>query len=100
MARQDPRHDRMFETFHGKPPKNLVEIGWEDPPYLVELGLCEAVEYKTNKINGAPKDRVGKMTQYRHSMLGKGNRLYTNPEGTMLVIRGPNLRVEDRGIVD
>lgn len=99
MAR-NPRDDQMFETFHGKEPTGLEEIGWTDPDYLVELGICEAVEYKCAKINGAPSERAGKMTQYRHSMLRKGNKIYTNPEGTMLVILGPNLRVEDRGIVD
>ena len=98
--RLNPREDRLFETFHGKEPTGLEEIGWTDPDYLVELGDCLAVEYKTNKVNGAPKARVGKMTTYRHSMAGKGNRIFSNPEGTMLVILGPTLHIEDRGIVD
>mgnify|MGYP001380059718 CR=1 FL=1 len=100
MSRQNPRDDEMYELFHGKEPTGLEEVEWKDPDYLVELGDCLAVEYKTNKVNGAPADRVGRMTHYRHSMAGKGNRLFTNPEGTMLVILGPTLHIEDRGIVD
>ena len=100
MSRKNPRDDEMYELFHGKEPTGLEEVDWKDPDYLVELGDCLAVEYKTNKVNGAPADRVGRMTHYRHSMAGKGNRLFTNPEGTMLIILGPTLHIEDRGIVD
>lgn len=90
----------LYETFHGKEPTEVVEIDWVDPEHLVYLGEAEAVEYRCSKLNGAPAARTGRMTSYRHSMRGKGNKVFTNEDGTMLVILGPTLRVEDRGIVD
>lgn len=92
--------DELYETFHGKPATGTERIEWRDPKHLVYLGEAEAVEYATDKVNGAPADRAGKKTSYRHSMLRKGNKLFTNEDGTMLIILGPSLRVEDRGIVD
>lgn len=103
MSLFDPRKENiedLYETFHGKPANGVERIGWRDPKHLVYLGEADAVEYTTDKVNGAPSARAGKKTSYRHSMLRKGNKLFTNEDGTMLIILGPNLRVEDRGIVD
>ena len=65
------------------------------PKDLICIARPEKISYYSDKINGGGD---GKPCVYDHRFSAK-TLLYTDPNGTFLVIAGPNLRVTQRGIV-
>jgi hypothetical protein len=90
---------RIHRMFHGKPATKATPIRFEDPEVLIVLGRAVAIEYETDKINGAPASVAGKKATYRHKF-GSGVLVCMDQTKKKLVILGGKLRVESRGIVN
>lgn len=88
---------KLYETFHGKTPAKTRTVNLPTPKALVELGRAVAIEYECTKRNGVKPSRAGKKNVFRHEM-PKGNILSTDESGTLLIIRGPKLKVKKSGI--
>lgn len=87
---------RRYRAFHGKQPMKLEKKNVKMPAELVFLAKPEYITYLSDKFNGGG---VGKMEAFKHKF-GPTTKMYTNPEGTMLVIMGRDMKVLKQGIVN
>lgn len=85
----------MYHKFHGKPPRRVSRRRFAVPAALVCLGDAKEIVYKCSKRNGGGD---GRTALYVHRF-GKGDKLYTDPQGKQLYILGGRMRVNSRGIV-
>ena len=87
---------RKYEEFQGFGPDHVSDVEVPVLESLVFLGKAVAVEYECEKKNGGGD---GSNAIYRHEF-HQDDILCCDPSGKMLVVIGPKLRVEDRGIVN
>jgi hypothetical protein len=86
----------LYRRFHGRTPEVSGQLAWPTAPEgVVVLGRAIAIEYECNKLNGGGD---GELAVYRHDF-HKDDVLLATPDGKMLVVVGPKLNVETRGIV-
>lgn len=85
---------RRARRFHGRDPraKGLVDIPY--PKALVLLGVGVAIEYESDKVLNAGDRRTPRSRTYRHE-LGAGVKIYADPKGRTLFIKGGRFRVTD-----
>jgi len=86
---------RKYEQFHGKTPRTVTTMEIKDLNTFIYLADPEIITYASNKINGGGN---GKRTYFKHKF-NKSTKLYCSPDGKMLIIKGPKLKVTSRGII-
>lgn len=86
--------EKVYRNFRGYAPRGVKRVPWRVPAQLVELADADAVCYQSNKRNGGGN---GQPQGWIHHF-GPGVKMYTNPEGTLLVLAGGRLRVKPEGI--
>lgn len=85
---------RRAKRFHGRDPRRA---GWVEIPYpkaLVLLGAGVAIEYRSDKVWKRGDRFNPKLRTYRHE-LGRGVRVFADPKGRTLIIKGGRFRVTD-----
>lgn len=65
------------------------------PTELICIARPEFISYYSDKFNGGGD---GRLNAFKHRF-GAKIKLYTDPEGTFLLIAGPGLKINRRGIV-
>lgn len=85
---------KRFEAFHGKRASTISKrvIDFDG---LVNLATPELITYKSDKKNGGGN---GKPVFFKHKF-SKSTRMFCSPDGRMLVIMGPQFKVNSRGLV-
>lgn len=79
-----------FREFHGRRPDRATKIDLPFPRSVVFLGEAVAVEYRSDKLAlGSRKTRT-----YRHKF-GRGVKIYADPEGSTLYVKGGRFKVTD-----
>jgi len=87
---------KRFKIFTGHNPEKIASVKkLRLPKDLICIARPEKISYYSDKLNGGGD---GKLSLYLHRF-GANIKLYTDPDGTFLVIAGPNLRITQRGIV-
>ncbi len=81
-----------FEQFHGRKADSVGKVEIPMPKSLVFLALGVSIKYRAAKRND-PRTG-GKMALYEHK-LGKGVRIFTDPDGKALFIVGGKFKVTD-----
>ena len=87
-------HSR-YKDFHGRASTKSARALLKPIRELVYLADAEYITYKSNKKNGGGD---GTPQKFVHKF-GKKIGIYTNPEGTILLIAGVGMHITDRGIV-
>lgn len=95
MPTPSKRARKKYQKFVGKKPAYVKITEKTCPNELICIAIPEYLTYYSNKFNGGGN---GETQKFIHR-LGAKLKLYTNPEGNMLVITGPGLKVTRRGIV-
>lgn len=86
--------EKIYEKWHGKSPKSLIEIDIPD----LELGTEWLVLGKLPEIMYRSAKYENEVYQYRHKFK-KQPFLLTDPAGKVLLIVGGNFTITERGIV-
>jgi hypothetical protein len=86
---------KKYRQFHGKQPYAVTRRKVSGFNTLVRLASPELITYRSSKINGGG---TGRPEYFKHKF-SKSTQMYCTPDGKMLIIMGPNLRVNDRGII-
>lgn len=86
---------RLYHQFHGNPPKRFRPAAVPCPRELVYLGDHITVTYRSDKRHGGGD---GYACDYIHKC-APSTKLYAGEDGRVLVIAGPRLSVNDRGII-
>lgn len=96
MARASSKAKRRYKSFTGREPddKPVTKVV-KTPSELICIARPEFITYFSSKLNGGGD---GTLNKFKHRF-GAKIKLYTNPEGTFLLIAGPGLKVTPRGIV-
>jgi hypothetical protein len=95
MNKPTPQAIKRYKAFHGKTPSRFRPVNKKMPTILVEIARPEFITYFSDKLNGGGD---GKLNAFKHKF-HKSTKLYSSPDGKMLVIMGPKLNVTNRGIV-
>lgn len=95
MKRPSHRAKRRYKAFTGKEPGKAEIQDKKAPSELICIARPEFLTYYSSKLNGGGD---GTLQKFKHRF-GAKIKLYTNPEGTILVLAGPGLKVTPRGIV-
>lgn len=95
MAKPTKKAGKRWQKFTGRMPGEYTQSAVKTPTELICIAIPEFLTYYSKKLNGGG---TGKLEAFKHRF-GKSTKLYTNPEGTFVLITGPNLRVTSRGIV-
>ncbi len=84
-----------YSAFHGHAPRQVRRVKVRPIRELICLASADTITYKSDKTNGG---RDGTPQYFEHKFRKK-IKIYTTPEGDLLLIGGPGLRVTSRGIV-
>jgi hypothetical protein len=95
MANPSKKSRKRYKIFTGKEPGDAETRKVKTPSELICIARVELITYYSSKLNGGGD---GTMQGFKHRF-GAKTKLYTNPEGTFLLIAGPGLKVTPRGIV-
>lgn len=95
MAKASHRARRRYKTFTGREPGKEEFRKVKTPSELICIARAEILTYYSSKLNGGGD---GTLQKFKHRF-GAKIKLYTNPEGTFLVLAGPGLKVTPRGVV-
>lgn len=95
MANPSKKARKRYKSFTGKEPGKAVTRNRKSPSELICIARAEIITYYSDKLNGGGD---GILRGFKHRF-GPKIQLYTNPEGTYLLIAGPGLKVTPRGIV-
>jgi hypothetical protein len=95
MRNPSKKAKRRFAAFTGRDPGAATIKQKKTPSELICIARAEILTYYSNKFNGGGD---GTVQGFKHRF-GAKIRLYTDPEGTFLLLAGPGLRVTPRGIV-
>lgn len=90
-----PKAKKRYKSFTGRDVEASKEKRVKTPSELICIARPEFITYYSNKLNGGGD---GTLQKFKHRF-GAKIKLYTNPEGTFLLIAGPGLKVTPRGIV-
>lgn len=86
-----------YEKFHGKSPKSVRQGEFYVPKQLILLGDAVDITYRCDKWNGGGD---GTKAEYIHKFK-KGVKLYMDERtGKMLYLKGAQLKVTHRGIIN
>lgn len=95
MANPSKKAKSRYKTFTGREGEKPSVRTLKAPGELVCIARPEFLTYYSSKLNGGGD---GTLQKFRHRF-GASIKLYTDPEGTFLLIAGPGLRITRRGIV-
>ena len=84
-----------YQKFHGHAPRRIRTVEIRPLREIICLGKACEIVYASDKENGGGDGRARKFVH----KFGKNTRLYTSPEGDLLLIAGKGMRVTSRGIV-
>lgn len=84
-----------YKAFTGKEPASAESKKIKTPSELICIARPEILTYLSSKLNGGGD---GTMQGFKHRF-GAKTRIYTNPEGTFILITGPGFKVTHRGIM-
>lgn len=93
MPKKSAKRYKTFTGYPGEEPPKVTRK--KTPKEWVAIAKPLFIAYNSSKINGGGD---GTLQGFKHRF-GAQIQLYTNPEGTMLLIAGPGLKVTSRGIV-
>jgi hypothetical protein len=85
---------KRFKRFQGRAPNRVTAIELPYPKALVYLGRAIAIEYESDKVLKAGDRRQPRQRVYRHE-LGPGVKIYADPKGRTVFMRGGRFRVTD-----
>jgi hypothetical protein len=86
---------KRYQAFTGREPGTAASRKIKTPSELICIAKPEHLTYFSSKLNGGGD---GTLQGFKHRF-GAKTRIYTNPEGTFILITGPGLKVTPRGIV-
>lgn len=95
MRKPSKKGQKRYESFTGREPASARVSKKSTPREWICIANPVILCYDSSKINGGGD---GTRQGFKHRF-GAKVRLFTNPEGTMLLIAGPGLRITPRGIV-
>ena len=86
----------LYKDFQGHEAQGKIKIPFTNPRELIYLARPVSIVYESDKLNGGGD---GEPALYEHKF-HKSDILATDPTGKQLFILGPNLKIDDRGIVN
>lgn len=95
MVKASKKAKKRFKSFTGHEPGEAIIKKKKTPSELICIARPEILTYYSSKINGGGN---GTLQGFKHRF-GAKTRIYTDPEGTFILIAGPGLKVTPRGIV-
>jgi hypothetical protein len=95
VKRASHRAQRRYKAFTGRDPGKAEIRTKKAPSELICIARAEFLTYYSSKLNGGGD---GTLNKFKHRF-GANIKIYTNPEGTIVVLAGPGLKVTSRGIV-
>lgn len=95
MAKASKKSKSRYKAFTGREAEAATVKRVKTPSELICIARPEFLTYYSSKLNGGGN---GSLQAFKHRF-GAQIRIYTNPEGTFVLIAGPGLKVTRRGIV-